>query len=107
MPMIARARLIGCILLIAVPAIAPATMSGDCVRVTFDAAEVLRHADVVFSGVVIKVDDINDRLRFRVDRFWKGRSDGRRGYIYSSRHQLRAICSGPTLRLSTSLPLTR
>jgi hypothetical protein len=64
-------RLIGSLLL----ALFPATSSGaraDCVRLNLNVAEAFRYSDVVFSGIVTKVDDINDRLGFRVDRVWKG-----------------------------------
>src|SRR5215467_435661 len=46
--------------------------SAECVRVTLDVPEAFRMADVVFSGVVTRVDDVNDRLGFRVERVWKG-----------------------------------
>jgi hypothetical protein len=73
-------RLIGSFLL----ALFPATSSGagaDCVRVNVNVPEALRYSDVVFSGIVTKVDDINDRLGFRVDRVWKG-PVGREIWIY-------------------------
>jgi len=48
------------------------TASAECVKVELDLPEAFRVADVVFSGVVTRVDDVNDRLGFRVERVWKG-----------------------------------
>ena len=48
--------------------------SADCVNVTFDVPEAFRNSDLVFSGIVTRVD-FNDRLGFRVDRVWKGPVD--------------------------------
>jgi hypothetical protein len=47
-------------------------VEADCIRGTINVPEAFRHSDVVFSGIVTKTDDINDRLSFRVDRVWKG-----------------------------------
>jgi hypothetical protein len=56
-------------------ALAPRTSAivrADCVTAVVNVAPAFRSSDVVFSGIVTKVDDINDRLGFRVDRVWKG-----------------------------------
>ena len=50
----------------------PTPVTTDCVYVTVDVAEAFEQADVVFSGTVIGIDDIDDRLHFRVDHVWKG-----------------------------------
>jgi hypothetical protein len=49
-----------------------ATAEAECVVVSNpDIREGFRQSDLVFSGVITKVD-FNDRLLFQVDRVWKG-----------------------------------
>ena len=52
--------------------VATPTAASECVILDFNAREAVRYSDVAFSGVVTAIDDINDRLNFRVDRVWKG-----------------------------------
>jgi hypothetical protein len=67
----------------------------ECVVVDINVAEALSHADVVFSGIVTRTDDIDDRLEFRVDRVWKG-TVGRETWIYQ--RQCVEASKGVTIR---------
>ena len=59
-------------LVLALAPTAASIASADCVIVNFDVRDAFRNSDVVFSGIVARVDSINDRLGFQVDRVWKG-----------------------------------
>jgi hypothetical protein len=45
--------------------------SADCITAQRKTADALAQSDLVFSGIVTKVDS-DDRLGFRVERVWKG-----------------------------------
>ena len=59
-----------CVLLCALLG-APSVANADCVVVNSDIREAFRESDVVFSGIVTDVD-VDGKLRFQVDRVWKG-----------------------------------
>jgi hypothetical protein len=46
----------------------------ECIAVRFDVPASLRASDLVFAGTLVKTENQGDRLTFRVDRIWKGRS---------------------------------
>jgi hypothetical protein len=81
MPMIIKARSVAWGLVLVLAPTAASIASADCVIVSFDVRDAFRNSDVVFSGIVTNVDDINDRLSFRVDRVWNG-PVGRDIWIY-------------------------
>ncbi len=46
----------------------------DCVSIPVDVPKALHGSALVFTGTLVDVGE-QSRLRFRVDRFWKGRPD--------------------------------
>src|SRR3954468_2120025 len=68
----AHQRVITLILMMVLHAASAGAGDFECVVVTQDASTMFRRADVVFVGLLKRIE-FGDKLIFQVDRVWKGR----------------------------------